>query len=32
MVRQTVAKFSVDYLQILNEKGTLDKKFTPLTI
>jgi len=29
MVRETVANFSVDYLQILNEKGTLDKKLMP---
>src|SRR3989344_866890 len=29
MVKETVAKFSVDYLQVLNEKGTLDKKLMP---
>ena len=29
MVKTTIAKFSVDYLQILNEKGTLDKKLMP---
>ena len=29
MGKITVAKFSVDYLQVLNENGTLDKKLMP---